>query len=758
MVLWRKPLRFRLLNHHRWSKSRRLFVHPTGERAAKRRAVALLQRSALFDGQWYLRNYPDVAENGLDPARHYLDFGWREGRDPSPHFSTSDYLRANADVAHSGSNPLLHFIEFGYSEGRGRTKHRAPVPRVPSPGEPFGEAAPCFSQRLADDLPVRWRRSIQFETSSADLVVVNDLPIGLAADVRQRVEVEGAFANLRRLSGYAQSLSHRAELSVREPACSIADAWYIDQGRLRTRWHSTHGPVVIRAYQHDPQNDGRLAMVGEGLCRSAIDIVDVALCNSYFPLLFIIAEPGGIFWASQLLAFPSLCRGGLHYAELLAVSDVGESNESQSLDLVGHGRALSAKLLSICEGEFPPLISALVVDLVGADGAQPLFQSDFQVWLARVARISLGSSGTARRDSGQDFLASAFETSSEFVRASKGGSLVLAPDMIPTISSLVAASACDEGEPAETALSLIVSEPNPSQPATLFKLPLIVTGALRGGLAEYPRAWPVLRPGKHQGFLGPPPVAAIRLRSERELADAELLVPSSSVQVPASSNTPSIIWLIWPEDWSEVALSEALEALALQGGANRHEIVFIGQAGPEAIRIAKRQFENRVHLAKSVEAGLHNLRLPLVGYLGPGVVLHDQRCSLLLSALFEDATVATASCVGVHSESRGKRWNVTVADAGSSTGGMPIQASDVQKMWRGAYPVARPPRDFWISRRELLEEWVASGDATLRSDATHVCTSLVTVSLLAKYQSRQPSIQPPAASLASHIQTQALFG
>ena len=140
-MFWGKPLRFHPLIH-RWSKNRRLFVWPTGERATKRRAVALLQQSALFDGNWYLQPYPDVAENGLDPARHYLDFGWREGRDPSPHFSTTTYLRANADVAHSGLNPLIHFIEFGYSEGRGRTKHRAPVVRVPSPGEPFGEAAP----------------------------------------------------------------------------------------------------------------------------------------------------------------------------------------------------------------------------------------------------------------------------------------------------------------------------------------------------------------------------------------------------------------------------------------------------------------------------------------------------------------------------------------------------------------------------------------------------------------------------------------
>ena len=119
----------------------------------------LLEQSPLFDRDWYVQKYPDVAAAGVDPAWHYFTSGWREGRDPGPLFSTNAYLRRNADVARSGINPLLHFIEHGLSEGRGTTKHRAMLRRAASPGEPFGDAAPCASFPVTPDVPVRWQRS-----------------------------------------------------------------------------------------------------------------------------------------------------------------------------------------------------------------------------------------------------------------------------------------------------------------------------------------------------------------------------------------------------------------------------------------------------------------------------------------------------------------------------------------------------------------------------------------------------------------------
>lgn len=62
------------------------------------------------DRAWYLRRYPDVAAAGVDPVEHYLQSGWREGRDPRPDFSTSGYREANEDAE---GNPLLHYLRRG---------------------------------------------------------------------------------------------------------------------------------------------------------------------------------------------------------------------------------------------------------------------------------------------------------------------------------------------------------------------------------------------------------------------------------------------------------------------------------------------------------------------------------------------------------------------------------------------------------------------------------------------------------------------
>ena len=117
----------------------------------------------LFDPAYYLARNPDVAASGMDPLRHFMAYGWREGRDPSKDFALSwygghyglkadqnplvhyvqtgraagyltapqtdqeaiealfdpaYYLARNPDVAQSGMDPLEHFMAYGWREGR----------------------------------------------------------------------------------------------------------------------------------------------------------------------------------------------------------------------------------------------------------------------------------------------------------------------------------------------------------------------------------------------------------------------------------------------------------------------------------------------------------------------------------------------------------------------------------------------------------------------------------------------------------------
>jgi hypothetical protein len=78
----------------------------------------LVAASELFDAEWYLSVNDDVAKAGMDPAEHYVRYGSDEGRDPSPHFSTTSYLAINDDVAEAGMNPLVHYLLYGKDEGR----------------------------------------------------------------------------------------------------------------------------------------------------------------------------------------------------------------------------------------------------------------------------------------------------------------------------------------------------------------------------------------------------------------------------------------------------------------------------------------------------------------------------------------------------------------------------------------------------------------------------------------------------------------
>jgi len=78
----------------------------------------LIAKSSFFDESWYVTTYPDVVMSGIVPARHYLRYGARMGRDPGPDFGSRSYLQANPDVARASVNPLLHYERSGRIEGR----------------------------------------------------------------------------------------------------------------------------------------------------------------------------------------------------------------------------------------------------------------------------------------------------------------------------------------------------------------------------------------------------------------------------------------------------------------------------------------------------------------------------------------------------------------------------------------------------------------------------------------------------------------
>jgi O-antigen biosynthesis protein len=78
----------------------------------------IIKSSGLFDAIYYLQEYADIRQADIDPLKHFCEYGWKEGQNPSVNFDTNFYLETHPDVRNAGINPLVHFIKYGAKEGR----------------------------------------------------------------------------------------------------------------------------------------------------------------------------------------------------------------------------------------------------------------------------------------------------------------------------------------------------------------------------------------------------------------------------------------------------------------------------------------------------------------------------------------------------------------------------------------------------------------------------------------------------------------
>ena len=92
------------------------------EEAALNEALAA---SGLFDPDWYLATYGDVASAGLDPLEHYCRYGAREHRRPNAYFDEPWY-REQADIP-AEINALHDYATRGERLGIGPGPHFDPV-------------------------------------------------------------------------------------------------------------------------------------------------------------------------------------------------------------------------------------------------------------------------------------------------------------------------------------------------------------------------------------------------------------------------------------------------------------------------------------------------------------------------------------------------------------------------------------------------------------------------------------------------------
>lgn len=127
--------------------------------------------SGIFDPDWYLATYPDVAEAQLDALTHYCNYGMHEGRMPNG-FLAPFWYRERVGLAEI-DDVFPHYVAIGEPD------------RIP-PGPDFDPIWYRRIQELPDDAPALahflTHRREDWVAPCARLWSVRGLPIGKAAE------------------------------------------------------------------------------------------------------------------------------------------------------------------------------------------------------------------------------------------------------------------------------------------------------------------------------------------------------------------------------------------------------------------------------------------------------------------------------------------------------------------------------------------------------------------------------------------------
>lgn len=76
----------------------------------EKRQIEIVKKSPLFDAKWYLVQNPDIKSNKIGAAKHYVKYGWKEGRNPSKDFDGNAYLQEYPELVAKNWCPLFHYM------------------------------------------------------------------------------------------------------------------------------------------------------------------------------------------------------------------------------------------------------------------------------------------------------------------------------------------------------------------------------------------------------------------------------------------------------------------------------------------------------------------------------------------------------------------------------------------------------------------------------------------------------------------------
>ena len=699
--------------------------------------VEWVSKSNYFDAKWYSEQYPDVVDGGLNPAKHYFSFGAKEGRDPSSRFSTQFYLNRYPDVAHSNINPLVHFERFGINEDREiapskyASKKKPITNHVPSAQTSQNKAHSDNIQDEGTDVYKPSGQSAVFSTSKISYIKYVDMPNhqegefirfcneiiglshsqkGIALKNSGIIENASLFCKMMGLNDesifvgkenidflsayqvYLDDINAMLSLKFSLENWKIGSVWYVNGQDIRIRFSAEENskvqPIVVRFFQHDRAGIDKLVLVGEKLLiNSEIEIADIALINPFFPIFVTYSTLESYLLCTSLIPFPSLCRGGQHFAELTQMQSI--VNTPENLQFVSQ-KLLLEYIHSIEESSYRAL-GRIEIDINKALGSEVIFSNNFKEWLWIVMRLKLSiwqkSSGESKDNVScwnEAINVSLLYTVPDREMTENFG-LVCPANALPSLHVLVA-GADNIGTFCSTngyiAKDLVLEARR-----WYVNIPAISQKFLWMKPENFPIAFPFLYIIKLLDFplneqkshFGLPPIAIVQ-RDISTVHQSALIMPVAP-EIPLIlkndnivSEISKVVIIYRNFECSQEELSAFFESLLLQEGIYLEKFIFIHDHNQANFNEIAKGLEHYFHDKYILIESGNDLEEKTIKALFPeehfvfvvqkNIVVHDPRTLMTLTQIANEGQVGSVGCLSVYEKNDGKKSFLQIDNGG----------------------------------------------------------------------------------------------
>jgi hypothetical protein len=545
----------------------------------------------------------------------------------------------------------------------------------------------------------------------------------------------------------------------------ITDLWFSDSRRLRLRFDSsaespTTNTTTWQVYQFDIKTGTVVLLAAKVLNTAGMVFFDVVLRNPFLPVLITVQTSDGVLIQTGVLLFPSLCRGGQHYAELCAFASAANITG----DLAALSEILLGRLLDLRRGATTLLVGEIGILARCIDDADALFSSDIRAWMRWLTP-------TRRLD-----IATVDEDGRILSTENEGGGLHSTGDIrldlpqtsLPSLQGLLADdSMATLGENICIA-GFVVAEIETNHPLWSVGMPPLGGGFLALQPVAAARPFPLLR-GKTNATVTRIPAIpfVVKFVETSPLGRKVTLLAPISPDIPTpllqleNDELSSITVLIPDCGRPEDGLKALVESLASQTLSKRLDIVAIVSTddpfeGLYAKSLLDRYFAGRSVVLTSVGDAAPSERLQKAASRAQGdyvmiidrtVILHDPRTVSTLLSMASHESVASASCMLVRAGLTKNEMEVIFVSAGlfpiageedeAAEAMHPMDCQDAFPL--ATYPVAlNTPVLRMMSARAIADcgglQADTAGSESFRQLASekgllHVCTTAISAGL-----------------------------